>query len=306
MAHITVRHYDAFSSVPGMGNPAGVVFDADHLNENEMQAIARRVGFNETVFVLRSEQADVRLRYFTPGHEINLCGHATVGAMYAMKTGGLLRDRSDVRIETKAGILPVGFEQKDGRLLVRMKQDQPRFAAFAGDRGKLAESIGLERDDLDPDLPVVYGSTGTWTLLVPIRGLDKFARMKPANAGFPEVLIDNPGASVHPFCMDAYDKAALMHARHFSSPYSGTVEDPVTGTASGVMGAYYLTYVEPGRSSIAFTVEQGQEIGRDGRVRVEAARDEAGMDVRITGTAAWVRDFVVEIGDADRNHHSFR
>lgn len=47
-----------------------------------------------------------------------------------------------------------------------------------------------------------------------------------------------PKASVHPFCMKTYDRDADMHARHFSSPYSGTIEDAVTGTASGVMGAF--------------------------------------------------------------------
>lgn len=37
MSNITVYHYDAFSTVPGQGNPAGVVFDADHFSETEMQ-----------------------------------------------------------------------------------------------------------------------------------------------------------------------------------------------------------------------------------------------------------------------------
>jgi PhzF family phenazine biosynthesis protein len=53
------------------------------------------------------------------------------------------------------------------------------------------------------------------------------------------VLKEMPGASVHPFCFETYDPNAHMHARHFSSPFSGTIEDPVTGTASGVMGAYW-------------------------------------------------------------------
>ena len=57
---------------------------------------------------------------------------------------------------------------------------------------------------------------------------------------------------------------------YFSSPYSGTVEDPVTGTASGVMGAYYAEFVdhEP-QDTYRFVVEQGQEIERDGRVIVD-------------------------------------
>ena len=75
-----VLHFDAFAPRPGMGNPAGVVLDADGLSDATMQAIAQAVGFNETAFVLPSTRADLRLRYFTPGHEVDLCGHATVGS----------------------------------------------------------------------------------------------------------------------------------------------------------------------------------------------------------------------------------
>lgn len=86
---------------------------------------------------------------------------------------------------------------------------------------------------------------------------------------------------------------ALMHARHFSSPYSWTIEDSVTGTAFGVMGAYYIQYLHPGRKSVDFIVEQGQEIGRDGRVYVNAIRKENKMDIFISGTAVFVQQFEV-------------
>ena len=85
-----VLHYDAFAPRPGMGNPAGVVLDAGELSDAVMQAIARAVGFNETAFVLPSTVADLRLRYFTPGHEMDLCGHATVGSLIALHQHGRL------------------------------------------------------------------------------------------------------------------------------------------------------------------------------------------------------------------------
>ncbi len=66
MKTINVFHYDAFTNKPNMGNPAGIVLDADGLTEEEMQRIAEKVGFNETTFVLSSEVADIRMRYFTP------------------------------------------------------------------------------------------------------------------------------------------------------------------------------------------------------------------------------------------------
>ncbi|MOA31943.1 putative isomerase YddE [compost metagenome] len=85
----------------------------------------------------------------------------------------------------------------------------------------------------------------------------------------------------------------MMHARHFSSPFSGTIEDPATGTASGVMGAYYLTYVNQGAASVEFKVEQGHEINRDGEIYVQAVRGESNIDVYISGTAVLVREFVL-------------
>lgn len=293
--NVKVLHYDAFSPYPNKGNPAGVVLNANHLSDSEMQSIAHKVGFNETVFVVQSDVADLRLKYFTPGHEINLCGHATMASLYALKTTGILGEVSSVKIETNVGVLPIQFSMdNNNHLLIKMKQDHPKFIEFNGDRAKLAHAIGLTVEELEEDMPIVYGCTGVWTLLVPIKSIDSFSRMKPISSLFPEILKELPNASVHPFVLQSFDPNALMHARHFSSPFSGTVEDPVTGTASGVMGAYYLKYIDPHLGSIQFDVEQGQEIGRDGKVNVEVSRlDSDKMDVFISGTAVYVKELEI-------------
>ena len=57
---------DAFTNQPLGGNPCAVIFDADDLASDTMQAIAREMNLSETAFVLRSDLADVRARYFTP------------------------------------------------------------------------------------------------------------------------------------------------------------------------------------------------------------------------------------------------
>lgn len=133
---------------------------------------------------------------------------------------------------------------------IRMQQGNPEFIPFSGDVGRLMQSIGLSVYDWDSRYPVVYGSTGTWTVLIPIRKLESFNSMVPNNKEFPNILLENLRASVQPFCLETNDPESLMHARHFSSPYSGTVEDPVTGTASGVMGAYYMNHIMPGINSV--------------------------------------------------------
>ncbi|MFS0888745.1 PhzF family phenazine biosynthesis protein [Peribacillus frigoritolerans] len=296
MKTVRVFHYDAFSSKPNKGNPAGVVLDADGLTEKEMQDIAMKVGFNETSFPMESDIADLRIRYFTPGHEMNLCGHATMATIHALKTRGLL-DKDELMIETGAGILPIKIHAAAGPdIYITMKQAAPQFEAFNGDKAGLASSLGLDIEDLESELPIVYGSTGLWTLLVPVKERSSFKRMKANNSLFPQLLKEMPRASVHPFCLETYDSDAHMHARHFSSPFSGTLEDPVTGTASGVMGAYYAKYLKGDlEDEVHLLIEQGHEIGKDGRVRVTATKNDGTYDIEITGNAVYVKEFEVEV-----------
>lgn len=179
-----------------------------------------------------------------------------------------------------------------------MRQTAPQFQKFDGSIEELAHSIGLHGNDLDETLPIVYGSTGIWTLLVPIKTLDAFQRMKPNNEEFPSILKEVPKASIHPLCLETYDEAAHMHGRHFSSPYSGTIEDPVTGTASGVMGAYYAKFLKKDfNSEMKFIVEQGQEMNKDGRVAVYVTKkqEDDSLQIEISGTAVYVKEFQISI-----------
>jgi trans-2,3-dihydro-3-hydroxyanthranilate isomerase len=292
---ITVHHYDAFSTTPGQGNPAGIVFAAEQFSAGQMKQIAAAVGFNETTFVLPPENGAVRLRYFTPGHEMDLCGHATIATFTALAEREELSPGT-YQLDVKAGLLPIFVSQNEANeTAVTMQQNPAQFIPFNGDQTAVAQAIGLENEDLDPDLPILYGSTGIWTLIVPVRGLAAMQRMQPQNADFPSVLTQNDHASIHPICLETFDAAADYHGRHFSSPFSGTVEDPVTGTASGVMGAYYARFIQPGQQQYSLTVEQGQEAGYNGRLQVYVQVVGGEYQVSITGTAVFVRTFTVEI-----------
>lgn len=299
MKSIKVYHYDAFSKEPNKGNSAGVVLNGDELTDTEMQEIAFEVGFNETAFPVKSDVADLRIRFFTPGHEMNLCGHATMATVYALKSKGLLGDKTKLTIETNSGILPIKINiTDDNEIFITMKQSSPKFKGFTGSKEDLANAIGLKESDLDADLPILYGSTGIWTILIPIKHLDAFKKMEPNNKQFPEVLKEMPKSSVHPFCLETYDSNADMHARHFSSPYSGTIEDAVTGTASGVMGAFYAKYIDNNfKEPLNLIVEQGHEIDKEGRVMVQVSKNEDNYDIEITGNAVYVKEFDVSLVD---------
>jgi PhzF family phenazine biosynthesis protein len=288
---IRVACYEAFSDTPGKGNPAGVVYDADNLTDDEMQGIAKMVGYNETVFLLNTNNADFRLRYFTPEHEMNLCGHGTVASIYGLVKRKNITSSRDLNIETLAGILKIHYDHEHQE--IRMDQASAEFMRFHGDLDQLAESIGISRDDIDMEYPIVYGSTGIWTLILPIKKLNTFLHMKPDNRRFKEILTQIPTASIHPICLETYNKTCKMHGRHFSASHSGTIEDPVTGTASGVMGAYYISYIQPSNQA-EILIEQGNEIGRMGIIRVCVEKQNTSINVNIAGKAVYMQDIFIE------------
>ncbi len=296
---VLVHHWDAFATGPGKGNPAGIVLQAAGLSDEDMQSIAKAIGFNDTAFVLPSGRADFRIRYFAPRREVDLCGHATIAAFAALHRQGLLnRNTTDdsYTLETKSGVLPIGIElAADGELLVVMNQGIAKFSEFSGSHDKLAAALGIATKDFDVTLPIMYGNTGRWTLVVPVKDLRTMQRMRPSPTEFGAVLTDIPDASVHPFCRETIDSNACMHARHFSSLASGTLEDAVTGTASGVLGAYYRRFISaPSSLAEPLVVEQGYEVKREGTVKVWATKQGDDYTVRIAGRACFVRDIELD------------
>ena len=69
---------DAFAETVFSGNQAAVCVTDAPLPDDLMQKIAIENNFSETAFAV-PEQDAYRLRWFTPGGEIDFCGHATLG-----------------------------------------------------------------------------------------------------------------------------------------------------------------------------------------------------------------------------------
>ena len=78
---LTIYQLDAFTNKLFQGNPAAVIPLEKWLDTDLMQRIAMENNLSETAFFVPSAQPgiDFDLRWFTPGLEINLCGHATLG-----------------------------------------------------------------------------------------------------------------------------------------------------------------------------------------------------------------------------------
>src|SRR5262245_66240304 len=86
---IQVHQVDAFTRTHFTGNPAGVVLNADSLDDAEMLAIARELNNADTAFILSraGEDHDLRARFFTTRMEAAFVGHSTVAAHYVLTSG---------------------------------------------------------------------------------------------------------------------------------------------------------------------------------------------------------------------------
>ena len=102
---------DAFTDRPFAGNPAAVCVSETPFPEAFMRNLAAENGLSETAFLVR-EGTGWRLRWFTPGTEVDLCGHATLAASFVM-LNYYEKDKDVVEFYTKSGTLPV--TRTDGR-----------------------------------------------------------------------------------------------------------------------------------------------------------------------------------------------
>ncbi|WP_218511059.1 PhzF family phenazine biosynthesis protein [Variovorax sp. dw_308] len=107
---------DVFTSRPLAGNPVAVVFDADGLDSDTMQAVARWTNLSETTFVLAptTPAADYRLRIFTPRSELPFAGHPTLGSAHAILEAGRAVPREGGRLVQQCGIGLVDVTIEDG------------------------------------------------------------------------------------------------------------------------------------------------------------------------------------------------
>ncbi len=175
----TVLGYAAFTERPHGGNPAGVVLDATGMAEEEMQAIAARVGYSETAFLMPDAgdpggQPVYAVRYFTPEVEVPFCGHATIAAAVALAE----RDGpGPVTLRAPAGVLALESRaEDDGRVVATMLTVSPQtFAVDSEDVGDAVAALGWTAADLDANLPPRVAYAGARHLILAARRRERLA-----------------------------------------------------------------------------------------------------------------------------------
>lgn len=285
---IPVWRVNAFTTKPFTGNPAGVVPDGDGLSDQLMLAIAGELNdISETVFICRpdTDDADIKLRYFTSTTEVDLCGHATISALFTLAWMNRITEKNPetiIRAETRVGVLELGMQFVDGQpAWAAMEQLIPKVHEAPG-ADRLPGILGLPPSALSDQAKIGCVSTGLWACFVPLKDLSCLQQVQIDRDNIAQIWPDNPEfTGVYPFVLIDQN---TTQGRFFSPPKYGIVEDPVTGTACGALGAFLMARgcLRPEGELLA---RQGFEMGRGGQVRVNR---NANGKMRIQGQAVAV------------------
>src|SRR5471032_3269462 len=140
-------HYDVFTDHLFGGNQLAVFLDGRGLAPETMQLIAKEMNFSESTFLLPVERpgTDVRMRIFTPGEELPMAGHPTIGTTFALARAGVIeRGRPGWVFGCGIGPVPVTMTWKgDDLSFAWMTQSLPGFGATIPDPARTAAVLSL-------------------------------------------------------------------------------------------------------------------------------------------------------------------
>lgn len=269
--------YAAFTADPAAGNPAGVVLDAAGLTDAQMLAAAAEVGYSETAFLVGRDEDGYDIRYFSPLAEVPFCGHATVATAVALAE----RDGpGPVRLRTRSGLVPVTTgPDTEGRLAATLTSvDARSSAADEDDVREALAALDWAAGDLDPSLPPHVAYAGAFHLVL---AAGSRARLATLDYDFDRLAALMAARDWTTLQLVWREGPAVFHSRN-PFPPGGVVEDPATGAAAAALGGY-LRSVGALEPPAAFTVLQGEDLGRPGRLEVSVPAATGGIEVR--GTA---------------------
>ena len=253
---------DAFATRRFEGNPAAVMPLDEFLSDATLQAIAAENNLAETAFLVR-EDADYRLRWFTPTTEVPLCGHATL-ASAAVLMERLDQKRNTVVFHTLSGPLTVN-RTNTGYVMNFPARPSQSISNVSG----LADALGVV------PLEVVANDFNYMALVESEQILRELVPDMAAVARIdrPGVIVTAPGGGVYDFV-----------SRYFA-PAKGIPEDPVTGAAHCMLAPYWAKRL--GRTE--FRAYQASRRGGEIVCRLNGDR------VELEGTCVFYLEGEVEI-----------
>lgn len=231
---LPIFQVDAFADKAFAGNPAAVVVLEEDRETSWMQSVAAEMNLSETAFVRRLKDQRFQLRWFTPVYEVDLCGHATVASAHVLWEFNYVKDRQQIRFESRSGELLVsslGDEvELDFPVTVATAVEPPAglFDSFRDSNGQVSFSYtGLNKFDY---LLELSSESQLRDLQV------DFARLADSKCR---------GVIVTAIADDQHDYDFVSR---FFAPNAGVDEDPVTGSAHCSLAPYWANKL--GRNSL--------------------------------------------------------
>jgi trans-2,3-dihydro-3-hydroxyanthranilate isomerase len=302
MRKLPYRIVDVFTDKMFGGNPLAVVLDGRGVTDQEMQALAREMNLSETTFVLSPDDPanNFRVRIFTPGRELPMAGHPTIGTSFVLAREKMVPTDGDtvtIRLEEKVGVIPVRLEMKNGAPdKIWMTQLRPTIGPAFPNVDAVAEILGIDKAGIRSELPIEVVSCGMPFLFVPIRDLATMRRLK-FNRDFCYRALGSLGVSeVFAFAMEVENAGSTVHSRMFA-PELGVPEDPATGGASGPLGCYLVRHgLVPAKPTATIVSEQGIEMGRPSFIHIEVTQEADEItSVKVGGQTVFVGGGEIEL-----------
>ncbi len=286
---VRVFQIDAFTNRLFAGNPAGVVLGGAHLSEDEMQAIARELNNADSAFVLppSASDHDVHLRFFTPSREVAFVGHATVAAHVARLAAGECTV-GHFRQRSRSGVFDVKLSGTAEQPAVEVTYPAPAEPVPVNEamRSQLLDILGLDTAALDMRCPPSVIGKASTRLLLGLRSAEQLAALTPDFEALKRFTPHVGADGYFLFVRDAHGPGTT-ESRMFC-PVIGIPEDPVSGNAHGMLGAYLVQHglLDVNDGCAQLTGYQGRSMHRPGEVQVKILVDGTrASHVQITGSA---------------------
>jgi len=257
-----------FAAGPEGGNPAPIVVDATGMSDAEMQAVARSYG-HESGFVLPpppGSDFDFEFRFWVPNHEMSMCGHATVGAVWLLERLGQL-PKDHLSISTKSGRVEARVHRPAGQdAFVEVSQPAGVVEPVAEEaRAAILDVLGIGTDVLAP-YPIQNARTSRVKTLVPLKSVAILDSLKP-DFGRMEQLCTRIGSTgLYPYAVFDREKQ-IVDARQFPKS-SGYPEDAATGIAAAALAFGLLANGIVEVSERTVTIRQGRAMNHPSEIRI--------------------------------------
>jgi len=275
---MTARRFvqlDVFADRPGAGNPLAVVLDAQGLDDDTMQAIARWTRLPETTFVFPASKAEASyaIRMFSPRREVPFAGHPSVGTAHAVLEAGLVQPRDGLLVqEGIAGLLPLRVEGDGTTRSIAVRTPRARIVEVDehGDNPTLRHALAsLPPGTLPPAL--VDGGRRWW--LAEVRDEASLRGAQPDWAAIAALAQATDSMGVCAYARADAGAGYDLAVRAFVGA-PAAFEDAASGAANATLAAWLKSRdALPGRRD-HYTVSQGREVGHDARLHLRV--DDAG------------------------------